>query len=110
MSLQLEKGREFAVMRSVGLTPGNLFYSVSVQTAFMGLAAGLLSVPLGNVLAYLLINVINKRSFGWSLQFEFSPEIILQALIVSVVSAVLAGIYPAYKMSRTNTAVLLREE
>ncbi len=110
MSLQLEKGREFAVMRSVGLTPMDLFNSVSVQTAFMGLAAGLLSIPLGNLLAYLLINVINKRSFGWSLQFEFSYGILIQAVIISVISAIMAGFYPAYKMSRTNTAILLREE
>jgi putative ABC transport system permease protein len=110
MALQLERARELAVLRANGMTPRQLWQYVSMQTGLMGLAAGLLSIPLGLVLAYVLIFVINKRSFGWTLQFEVAPEILWQALLVALVAAVLAGLYPSWKMARANPALALREE
>src|SRR5690606_9896183 len=110
MALQLERAREFAVLRAEGLTPGQVWQYVTLQTGVMGLAAGFLSVPLGIVLALVLIYVINRRSFGWTLQFEVGPEVLLQALVLALLAAVLAGIYPSWRMARANPAHALREE
>lgn len=110
MALQLERARELAVMRANGMTPGQVGRYVTTQTGLMGLIAGLLSLPLGLVLAYVLIYVINRRSFGWTLQFEVPPAILLQALLLAVAAALLAGLYPAWKMARANPALALREE
>lgn len=110
MALQLERARELAVLRANGLTPRQVWRYVTLQTGTMGLIAGLLSVPLGLVLASVLIYVINKRSFGWTLQFEIAPEVLLQALVLALVAALLAGLYPSYKMARANPARALREE
>ncbi|MFP4368514.1 MAG: FtsX-like permease family protein [Candidatus Kapaibacterium sp.] len=109
-ALQLERARELGILRATGLTPGQLRRLVAMQTGIMGFIAGILALPLGNVLAYALIYLINKRSFGWTLQFEFIPELQLQALLLSVGAALLAGIYPGYKMSKTPPAMALREE
>jgi len=110
MALQLERARELAVLRANGLTPRQVWRYVTMQTGLMGLMAGFLSLPLGLTLAYVLIHVINKRSFGWTLQVEVSPEILLQALALALVAALLAGLYPAWKMARANPAMALREE
>lgn len=110
MALQLERARELAVLRANGLTPRQVWRYVTLQTGAMGLIAGLLSLPLGLALAYVLIYVINKRSFGWTLQFEVSMAILLQALVLALVAALLAGLYPAWKMARANPALALREE
>ncbi len=110
MALQLERARELAVLRVNGLTPGQLWRYVTLQTGLMGLVAGLLSLPLGLVLAYVLVFVINKRSFGWTLQFEVPPALLGQAVVVALVAAVLAGLYPAWKMARANPALALRDE
>ena len=61
-------------------------------------------------LAYVLVHVINQRSFGWSLQLVVAPEVLLQALGLALLAAVLAGLYPSWKMSRANPARALREE
>ena len=76
----------------------------------MGFIAGLIALPIGNILALVLIKVINERSFGWTIQFEFMPNFFLQAIVLAIVAAVLAGIYPAFKMARTSPALALREE
>ncbi|KAB8143352.1 ABC transporter permease [Chloroflexia bacterium SDU3-3] len=110
MALELERGRELGVLRANGLTPRQLWAMVLSQTGLMGLTAGLLAIPMGVALASVLVFVINKRSFGWSLLFSLDGGLFAQALLVAVVAALLAGVYPAWKMGRTSPALALREE
>ncbi len=110
MALQLERTRELGVLRAVGLTPAQLWGVVLGQTGLMGLAASLLAAPLGLVLALILTYVINKRSFGWTLELAVDPALFGQAFMVALVAAVLAGVWPALRMSQTSPAVALRDE
>jgi len=110
MALQLERARELGVLRANGLTPRQVWRLVSAQTGLMGLVAGLLSLPVGLVMAVVMVYVINRRSFGWTLSMEVPPEVLAQAVLLAVAAAVLAGLYPAWKMARTSPAVALREE
>jgi putative ABC transport system permease protein len=110
MALQLERGRELGVLRANGLTPGQVWKLVTTQTGIMGLLAGVLAVPAGLILAVVMVFVVNKRSFGWTLRLELGPEILLQAVLLSLAGALLAGVFPAWRMSRTSPARALREE
>ena len=110
MPLQLERAQELAVLRANGMTPGQVWRYVSLQTGLMGLMAGLLAIPLGLVLAYVLVYVINKRSFGWTLQFEIPPGVLLAAVGLGLLAALLAGLYPSWRMSKANPAMALRTE
>jgi len=110
MALALERRREMGVLRATGMTPPQLGGFVTLQTGLMGAIAGVLSLPLGYALAYVLVFVINKRSFGWTLQLSVSGEILMQALILAVGAALLAGLYPAWTMARARPATALREE
>ncbi len=110
MSLQLERRKELGILRANGLLPSQLFKMVTLQTFLMGITAGVLALPLGNLLAAILVFIINKRSFGWTMQFNIVPSIMLEALLLSVFAALLAGINPGYMMSRTSPVNALREE
>jgi putative ABC transport system permease protein len=110
MALQFEKAREIGVLRANGVTPRQVWLLTTLQTTLIGIIAGLLAIPVGIILALVLIFVINQRSFGWTLQLFISPDIIAQALILSVLAAILAGLYPAWRTSRTSPALALREE
>ena len=57
-----------------------------------------------------LIDVINKRSFGWSMQHFLPSGVLLEAIVLALVAALLAGIYPAFKSARVNPSRALREE
>ena len=109
MALQLERRRELAMLRAQGMTPGEVRRMVFAETGLMGLWAGLLAVPLGLALAAVLVFVVNVRSFGWTLAFTVSPSVLLQAVGLAVGAALLAGVYPAWKMSRTSPALAMRE-
>jgi putative ABC transport system permease protein len=110
MALQLERARELAVLRAIGLTPNGLRGLVTTQTGLIGLIAGLLAIPLGLVLAVVLIYEINRMSFGWTMQLFIDPVVLIQALLLALAAALLAGVYPALKMARTPPALALRED
>ncbi len=110
MSLQLEHTREYGVMRATGMTARQLWRYTLIQTGLMGTTAGLLALPIGIVLALVLIYVINVRSFGWTMQFMLLPEYLLQAFAVAFFAALAAGIYPAWRLGRLVTAQALRAE
>jgi hypothetical protein len=96
---QLERAREIGVLRAQGLTPRQVWGLTAAQTGFMGLVAGLLALPVGGALALVLIFVINRRSFGWTLQLEITPALLVQAVLLAVAAALLAAVYPAWRMS-----------
>jgi len=107
---QMEKQRETGILRALGLTGRQLWRLVMLETGLMGLAAGLLAAPTGYALALILINVINQRSFGWTIQFSANPMAFLQALVVAMIAALMAGVYPAWRMSTKPAVEVIRYE
>jgi putative ABC transport system permease protein len=67
-------------------------------------------LPVGLAMALVLILVVNRRSFGWSMEVYVDPVILLQAVGLAVLAALIAGIYPAYRMARISPAAALRED
>ena len=110
MALELDRGRELAVLRAQGVTPGEVWRLVTAQTGLLGLVAGLAAIPVGLALAALLVFVINRRAFGWTLDFALTAAPLAQALGLALAAAVLAGLYPAWRLSRRPLAAALREE
>ncbi len=110
LSLQLEHIREYGVMRATGMTPNQLRGYTFIQTGLMGTVAGILAIPIGIVLAMVLVYVINVRSFGWTMQFTIITGEVAQAFAVALVAALLAGVYPAIELARMNVSRAVRSE
>jgi putative ABC transport system permease protein len=109
LSLTLERRREFAVLRALGTTPAELYRVLLSQTAWMGLVAGILALPLGVLMSAILVHVINRRSFGWSMQFSVSPAVLWECVAMAVIAALLAALYPARQLARMSPSVALRQ-
>lgn len=110
LAVQLEKTREFGVLRALGLSITEMRQLTFWETGLLGSSAGLLALPTGYILAWILIFVINQRSFGWTLQMhaEFLPFV--EAFLLAVGAALLAAIYPSWRISRIAIAEALRGE
>ena len=67
-------------------------------------------MPTGFVLALILIYIINLRSFGWTLEMKLQPMEFVQAFLVALLAALLAGLYPAWRIGQTQPAEALRAE
>ncbi|NJR49971.1 MAG: ABC transporter permease [Leptolyngbyaceae cyanobacterium CSU_1_3] len=110
MSLQLERTRELGILRATGMAPRQLGALMLLETGLMGTMAGIFAMPLGYALAWILIYVINVRSFGWTLQMALQGRYFWQALLVAIIAALLAGIYPAFRLGRMNISAAIRQE
>ncbi len=110
LALQMERARELAILRALGMTPAQLGGMVITQTATIGLLSGLAAVPMGLVMAWVLIEVINRRAFGWQMDIALSWQVLAAAILFSVGAALLAGIYPAWRAASSRPALAMREE
>ena len=110
LALQLERAREFATLRALGMTPGQVGGMVAVQTGVMGILSGLAAIPLGVIMAWVLIKVINRRAFGWQIEMTVAADILLSALVFATLASLLAGLYPAWRAAQSRPAIVMREE
>ena len=95
LALQLERARELGVLRAIGMTPGQ---------------SGIAAIPLGLVMAWVLIAVINRRAFGWQMDMTIAPSVLLTSLALAFGAALIAGLYPAYRAANARPALAMREE
>jgi len=110
IALQLERMREYALLRATGMTVREVAAMIGVQTLVMGLLAGLLALPLGLLMSEVLIDVINRRSFGWSMLHTVPAGVLVEALLLALVAALLAGLQPVRRVAAVRPAQALREE
>ena len=91
----VERQRELATVRAIGASRRQvqgLVVRESLCLGTLGLGLGLLA---GLLLATLLISVINKQSFGWTIHLTVPLKTILEAVLVAGITGLLAGYLPA---------------
>lgn len=110
LAWELQRARELAIVRSLGLTPRSTALLVLSQTAFMGIAALLAAIPAGLTTALVLTHVINRRAFGWQIDLHLSPSQFLDALALALCASLAAGVYPAWRGAHASLPSGLREE
>ncbi|MCG8426429.1 MAG: FtsX-like permease family protein [Chromatiales bacterium] len=108
--LQLEQARELAVLRSIGFSRAQIFNQQILQAVLLGLFVGLVAIPLGFALGWVLINVINLRAFGWSMVLEPLWSLSFQNLGLAILVAVIASLYPTWRLTRQANVNALRPE
>jgi putative ABC transport system permease protein len=110
LAYEIERARELALLRALGVTPAGIAALVETQSAFLGAAAALAAIPTGVLAALVLIDVINRRAFGWHIDFHWSSGEVAQTVALAFFAALLAGLYPAWRSSRVAIAASMREE
>jgi putative ABC transport system permease protein len=110
LAWELERSRQLAILRALGLTPAGTALLVLAQTIFMGIAALLAAIPAGLLTAMVLTGVINRRAFGWQIDLHLTPAQFTDALWLALAAALAAGVYPAWRSARAPLANGLREE
>ncbi len=110
MALLLERTRELGILRACGAEKRQLGRLLLTECGVAGLLSGIMALPLGGYLAWILIEIINKRSFGWSYDMVVSGWIFAQALVLSISAAVIAGVFPVVRAGKTDIGNALRME
>jgi len=109
VTLELDRAREFGVLRATGLTTREVTGLILFQTGGLGVIAGVIAIPLGVISAAILTMVVNERSFGWSIELTVEPGPLLSGIGLATGAALLAGLLPARSIGRTQIPEALRE-
>jgi putative ABC transport system permease protein len=110
LALVIDRRRELGLLHFLGAATSQIRKLILVEAGLLGLLANLAGLALGFALSLVLIYVINKQSFGWTIRFHWPMGILLVALTVVYAATVLAGLYPAQVAVRLNPLEVIREE
>lgn len=110
LALVLDRRRELGLLRYLGASAQQVRRMILTEAALLGLLALLLGLALGFALSLLLIFVVNKQSFGWTIQFHPPLALLSGALVLVWGVTVLAGLYPARVAASLEPIDVIHEE
>lgn len=88
-----ERVREIAILRSHGMTVGQVQAMVVAEAAMMGAIAGVLAIVTGLLVAFMLVNGGASAELAAGLRLPWS--LLVAVLLMGTGVAALAGLYPA---------------
>ena len=109
-ALILERRRELALLRVLGMTVAEVRRMLVLESAVLGITSTVAGVAMGYVLSWILINVINKQSFGWTIAFHTPLRLIVASLAVTFAAALAAGFVPSRLARRIDLAAAMKTE
>ena len=110
LTLVLDRRSELGVLRVLGATKAQVRSLVLAQSGMLGLVSNLVGCLLGGALSLVLIKVINKQSFGWTIHFHWPVGFLLAALTAVYGASLVAGVYPARIAAARDPTEVLHEE
>ncbi len=109
-ALVIDRRRELGLLRFLGASAQHIRKLILVEAGLLGLLANLVGFLLGYLLSLILVFVINKQSFGWTIRFHWPVAILFSALTLVFLATVFAGLYPARVAVRLNPLEVIHEE
>jgi putative ABC transport system permease protein len=106
----LERTRELGVLRAVGATRQRVRRMVLIEGGIMGLVGGCCGLVAGVFLSLILIFVINRQVFGWTLQVTIPLPFALGTLVLLVLATIAASYRPAQQAARVHLTEAIQYE
>lgn len=106
----LERTREIGLLRAIGFDRGQVFRWVVGEAAAMAFLANVLGFLAGGVLAWILIFVVNKQSFGWTIEPHWPPGWVAGYFVLTLVAAAGAAAWPARVAAGVEVGEAIRFE
>jgi putative ABC transport system permease protein len=110
LALVIERDRDIGILRAIGTFKGQIRKMTLVEAQLMAVVSFVLGALSGILLSMVLIYVINKQSFGWTIQFFPVPSVFIQALVLVLVASFLAGLFPAHVAAKKRVAEAVKME
>ena len=99
---------QLAPLWAVGLTRRQLAGIELTKTLSVALITALLALPLGLLVAWCLIAIVNVKAFGWRLPFHVFPLQLIKLLGVAMAASLIASLLPVARLARMQPASLVK--
>ena len=106
----VERRRELATLQALGSSRGQITALILWEAGYLGLLGTAMGLVGGLALAWILIRVINRQSFGWTIQVSWPLGLMAQVAVLALVASLLAGFWPARWAARQPLIEGLRYE
>lgn len=110
LALVIDRRRELGLLRFLGAARGQVRRIILAEAGLLGLLASLAGLGLGTALSLVLVFVINKQSFGWTIRFHWPVGVLVAAIAGVYTATLLAGLYPARIAMRLDPIEAAHEE
>ncbi len=107
LCLHLERRHELGVLRALGATRRTVGQLLLTEALVIVLLDAIVAIPVGLLLSWILIAVVNTRSFGWTFPMTIDLPTMGEVLLLAVTAALIAGIIPWLLVRRARIAQLL---
>ncbi|MGA2517487.1 MAG: FtsX-like permease family protein [Thermodesulfobacteriota bacterium] len=109
-ALIIERQRDIGIVRAVGAFQRQIQKTTLIEAGMIGFFSHILGLLCGFLLSVLLIYVINKQSFGWTIQFSIPLWSLIESWLIVMITSVGAGFIPARRAAKMNVVESLRME
>ena len=99
---------QLAPLWALGLTRRRLAGIELLKTMSVAFITALLALPLGILVAWCLVAVVNVKAFGWRLPLHIFPTQLLELLAIAMLAALLATCLPIIRLIRLQPAALAK--
>jgi putative ABC transport system permease protein len=99
---------QMAPVWAMGTTQRRLAGLEILRTVLLAAVTAVLAVPLGLALAWVLLAIVNVEAFGWRLPMYLFPREYALLIAFALAAALIAALWPAWRLSRMEPAALLR--
>jgi putative ABC transport system permease protein len=99
---------QLAPLWAIGVTRQRLAVIELLKTMSVALITALFALPLGLLVAWCLLAVVNVKAFGWRLPFQIFPLQLIELLGVAMAAALCAALLPVIRLARMQPASLIR--
>ena len=99
---------QLAPLWAIGITRRRLASIELLKTMSAALITTLLALPLGLLVAWCLIAIVNVKAFGWRLPFHVFPLQLLWLVGVALLAALFAALFPVARLARMEPASLVK--
>ena len=99
---------QLAPLWAIGITRRRLAGIELLKTMSVALITTMLALPLGLLVAWCLLAIVNVKAFGWRLPFHVFPMQLLWLVGVAMAAAFAAAALPVIRLARMQPASLIR--
>ncbi|MBR0829282.1 ABC transporter permease [Bradyrhizobium manausense] len=99
---------QLAPLWAIGITRPRLAAIELTKTLSVALFTALLALPLGLLVAWCLIAIVNVKAFGWRLPFHVFPLQLVELVAVALLASLLAALLPVLRLARMQPANLVK--